>query len=188
MFRAGKKDSPEDYNGGRTASDLVAFAKNAAGSGAPKARPVVQVTSQATLDEQCKDKASLCLLAFLPHILDGGAKARVAALETLKSVATKQARRPFSYVWLEAGSQPGIEEALLAGNNFYPSVVALNLKKQRYAPMVGSFSPDSIGSFMAAIMSGKEPTSKLNPDSIVAKDTPAWDGKDGAPPQEEKDL
>lgn len=43
MFRPGKKDSPEDYNGGRTASDIVTFAKNAAEANA-KPRPVVQIT------------------------------------------------------------------------------------------------------------------------------------------------
>jgi protein disulfide-isomerase A6 len=53
VFRPGKKDSPEDYNGGRTASDIVTFAKNAAEAHA-KPRPVVQITSRAALDEHCK--------------------------------------------------------------------------------------------------------------------------------------
>lgn len=191
VFRAGKKDNPEDYNGGRTASDLVTFAKNAAGSAAPKPKPIVQVTSQAVLDEQCKETNSLCIVAILPHILDGGAKVRNAALDTLKTLAKKESRRPFGFVWMEAGAQPTIEDALLGGNTFYPAIVALNLKKSRYAPMVGTFAPEDIGQFMAAVMSGREKTLKLaggDDAGLKVKDDQPWDGKDGAAPVEEKEL
>ena len=188
VFKAGKKDSPEDYNGGRTASDIVTYAKNAASASA-KPKPVVQLTSQATLDEQCKEKASLCLVAFVPHILDGGAKARNAVLDTLKSLATKYKSRPFSYVWLEAGSQPELEQVLLEGNTFYPSVVALNLKKERFSPMLGSFGVEPIGTFLSDLLSGKEKTIPLKADKLVVKTTEKWDGKDAAPQAtEEKDL
>jgi serine/threonine protein kinase len=55
VFRPGKKDAPEDYNGGRTASDIVTFAKNAAEAHA-KPRPVVQITSRAALECVPPDK------------------------------------------------------------------------------------------------------------------------------------
>lgn len=187
VFKAGKKDAPEDYNGGRTASDIVTFAKNAASASAPP-RPVVQLTNQAVLEEQCKDKASLCVVAFLPHILDGGAKARNAVLDTLKALATKYKSRPFSYVWMEAGAQPDVEQVLLEGNTFYPSIVALNLKKERYSPMVGAFGVEAIGTFLGDLLSGKQKTIPLKADTLKVQSTPKWDGKDAAPQAEEKEL
>jgi protein disulfide-isomerase A6 len=192
VFSPGKTDKPEDYNGGRSASDIVTYARNAAERFA-KPRPVVQVTTRAELEEQCKEKASLCLLTVLPSIYDGGAKARNAALATLGAVAKKYARKPFAYVWIEAGSQPALEDILLQGNTFFPAVVALNLKKSRYSPMVGSFTPESVGEFLNRLLSGREATIPLPggaeavlpfTDSKEGK----WDGKDGKPPEEEKEL
>ena len=70
VFKPGKKGSPEDYNGGRQASDIVTYAKNVAEANA-KPKPVVEITSTAVFEEHCKDKASLCLVTFVPNILDG---------------------------------------------------------------------------------------------------------------------
>jgi len=188
VFKPGKKDSPEDYNGGRSASDIVAYAKNLAERFA-KPRPVVELTSQQVLEEQCQDKASLCLVTFVPHILDGGAKARNKIVDQLKAVAAKNARRPFSYLWLEAGSQMDFESELLQGNTFYPAIVALNLKKGRMAPMHGAFSSEAIGEFIANLLSGREKTIPFNADKVKVEKRDAWDGKDGVMPQEdEKDL
>jgi len=186
VFKPGKKDSPEDYNGGRSASDIVTFAKNAAESFA-KPKEVIELTSTAVLEEHCKDKASLCLVTFVPNILDGGAKARNAVLDTLKKLASKYKTRPFSYVWLEAGSQPAFEEQMLQGNTFYPAVVAVNYKKSRFSPMAGSFTVDAIGDFLKNLLSGKEATIPFQADKIALKETPKWDGKDGVPPAEEKE-
>jgi len=135
-----------------------------------------------------QEKASLCLAVIVPHILDGGAKARNQILGTLNQLAAKYARRPFSYVWAEAGSQPALEEALLQGNTFYPAVAAVNMKKGRYAPMHGSFGVEPIGEFLSRLLSGKEPTVPLDLDQVAVADTEKWDGKDGKMPVEEKEL
>jgi len=190
VFKPGKTDKPEPYNGGRTASDIATFARNAAEQFA-KPRPVVQVTTRAELEEHCKEKASLCLLTVVPSIYDGGAKARNAILSTLQSLSKKYARKPFSFVWLEAGTQSGLEDALLQGNTFYPAPVALNLKKGRFSPMVGSFTVESVGEFLNRLLAGKEPTIPL-PGGADAKlpfndSKDKWDGKDGKP-LEDKDL
>jgi len=197
VFKAGKKDSPEDYQGGRSASDIAQFARNNAAASA-KPRPVVQAHSLKALEEQCTEKgAALCLVTFLPHILDGGAAARNKAIDTLKKTAAANAKRPFGYVWLEAGAQPELEEQLLQGNTFYPATVALALKKQRFTPQLGQFTVESLGQFMTDVLSGRAASQKLPalPESVAAagkllpfKDGDKWDGKDGQPPQESKDL
>ena len=65
---------PEDYNGGRTASDIVKFAEEKATENlAPP--EVVQVTSEASVEAGCANHP-LCVIAFLPHILDCDAKCR----------------------------------------------------------------------------------------------------------------
>jgi len=48
------------------------------------------------------------------------------------------AKRPFGYVWLEAGAQPQLEKQLLQGNTF----------QQRFTPLVGQFTPESLTQFM----------------------------------------
>jgi len=102
-------------------------------------------------------------------------------------LATKHARRPFSYVWIEAGSQPDLENELLQGNTFYPATVALNLKKNRFSPMVGSFTVEAVGDFLLGLLSGKESTVPLSgtAETLKVVDVTAWDGKDGEEPKEE---
>jgi protein disulfide-isomerase A6 len=187
VFKPNKKDSPEDYNGGRTASDIVTYAKNAAEATA-KPKPVVEITSNAVFEEHCKDKASLCLVTFVPNILDGGAKVRNGIIDTLKQLATKYKSRPFSYVWLEAGSQPAFEEQLLQGNTYYPAVAAVNYKKSRFSPMVGAFTVEAIGDFLKELLSGKQATIPFQTDKIQLVEQKPWNGKDGVQPTEEKEL
>ena len=67
-FKAGKKGSPEDYDGGRTASDIVAWAEERNVVNLPPPE-VGELTNQKTLEEQCDGK-QLCIVGFLPHILD----------------------------------------------------------------------------------------------------------------------
>merc|ERR1712079_328159 len=78
-FPAGKKGPPEDYDGGRTASDIVAWAEERNVVNLPPPE-VVELTNQKTLEEQCDGK-QLCIVGFLPHILDSQAAGRNAYIE-----------------------------------------------------------------------------------------------------------
>ena len=71
-FKAGKKGSPEDYDGGRTSSDIVAWAEERNVVNLPPPE-IVELTGQNVLDDQCEGK-QLCIIAFLPHILDSQVK------------------------------------------------------------------------------------------------------------------
>ncbi len=74
---------------------------------------VVEATNADVVDENCKN--SLCLFAFLPHILDSGAAGRNEFLDVLRAVSEKLKNRPLRYVWAEALKQPRLEQALGAG-------------------------------------------------------------------------
>lgn len=80
FFPAGKKRSSdaENYEGGRTASDIVAWATDKAAESAPPPE-LLQVLGETQLSKGCNDH-SLCVVSVLPHILDCDAKCRNAYL------------------------------------------------------------------------------------------------------------
>jgi len=183
VFKAGSNGKAIDYEGGRTANDIVTYAKNQAEANAPP-KEVLQLTGDDVLQKQCVEGASTCLVAILPHILDSGAKGRNQYIDVLKEVAKKYKSKPFSYVWFEVGTQPKLESDLNVSD--YPAIVAINVKKQRFANLVGSFTLESIGDFVRNLISGREKTIPLQ-NSVTVVNADKWDGKDGKPPQEDKD-
>ena len=188
VFVPGKKGKPDDYQGGRTASDIVQYVKNLAETVVPpKAKDILQLTSQQVWDDTCAE--GTCIVSVLPHILDSGAKGRTAYLSTLKAVAAANAKKPFTFLWTEMGAQAAVEEALTSsygGIAFPPAVIAVNLKKERYVMMAGAFSEEGITKFIGGIVSGSERLIKLDKAPAVV-DVERWDGKDAPPPVEDKD-
>lgn len=66
----------------------------------------------------------MCLISFLPHILDDMAAGRKTKYKLLKSVA-KEYRGKIDFVWIEGGAQPELEAALNLGFGF-PAAVLIN--------------------------------------------------------------
>lgn len=83
FFPGGKKSrsDAEDYNGGRTASDIVSWAEDKAEASAPPPE-LLQILGEAELTKGCGEN-SLCVVSVLPHILDCDAKCRNAYLVSL---------------------------------------------------------------------------------------------------------
>jgi protein disulfide-isomerase A6 len=96
------------------------------------------------------------VIAFLPHILDTGASGRNEYLGTLKALAEKNKRRPFTYVWAEAASQPALEKVLGVGGFGYPALSVVKVEKKRYATMVRAFTQDGVNEFLGRLYSGQE--------------------------------
>lgn len=178
FFQAGvkAKSSPQDYNGGRTADDIIAAAKEMVVQ-VVAAPEVLELTSQEALDKAC-GKASTCIVSVLPHILDSQAKGRNKFLSTLRAISEKFKRRPFSYLWTEAGKQPQLESALGLGGFGYPAVAAINLKKNRSSVMVTAFTEKNLEVFLNELLAGKAPTQPLSDKGVSAVSVAAWDGKD----------
>ena len=83
LFNRGKM---EEYTGGRTADDIENWVQNIV-----EAEPIEipQLTNENTFQNSCVDK-NLCVITFLPHLLDCQSKCRNAYLDVLRDVCKKK--------------------------------------------------------------------------------------------------
>jgi len=151
--------------------------------GGEKPEKVEQLVGDAEFREHCEHRT--CVLAFLPHILDGGAKARNEFLKTIDKVfkRSKSESTPAGFMWLQGGDQFEIEEMLSLQFGF-PAVIAINLKKERYGVHRGTL--DTLGDFLKSMMIGKVPLNPVPKSLPKFRKTEPWDGKDGELPPEEE--
>ncbi|KAL3687881.1 hypothetical protein R1sor_014190 [Riccia sorocarpa] len=170
------KSNPSPYEGGRLASDIESFALRQL-EDTVTTPEIVELTGQDVLDAKCSS-AAICFITFLPDILDSSAAGRNKYLETLLSVAEKFKRNAYSYLWVAAGKQPGLEKAVGVGGYGYPALVAVNTKKGLYNSLRGAFELEAVVSFVKEAGRGGKGNVPLLTD-IVLKDTEPWDGKDG---------
>ncbi|XP_066268412.1 protein disulfide-isomerase A6-like [Branchiostoma lanceolatum] len=183
LFSAGPKDGDAaDYQGGRTASDIVqaALDLHAETINPPE---LVEVVSAEVMKENCNEKP-LCVVSFLPNILDTGAAGRNQYLGTLKEVGEKYRKKLWGWVWAEAGAQPKLEQALGVGGFGYPAMAAVNLRKKKYVLLRGSFDREGIDELLRAVSVGRGRTEDLQAGLPDAQTVAPWDGKDGQPPEE----
>ena len=114
---------PEDYNGGRTASDIVKFAEEKFSENlAPP--EVVQITSEASVSAGCENHP-LCVVAFLPHILDCQSSCRNGHIEDMKKLGEKYKKKDWGWLWAEGMTQPDLEAAVEVGGFGYPALVVI---------------------------------------------------------------
>jgi len=184
MFQAGSTEAQE-YDGGRTASDIIAWALDRVSENIP-APEVKQLISEAALAEACDDH-QLCVIAVLPHILDCQSECRNKYINTLKSMGEKYKKRMWGWVWAEAGSQMDLEEALGIGGFGYPAMAAVNARKMKFAQMKGAFSETGINEFLRELAVGRGSTAPIKNAALPkVYTTEPWDGKDGELPVEEE--
>ncbi|XP_026497070.2 protein disulfide-isomerase A6 homolog [Vanessa tameamea] len=185
LFTSGKKtsDSVEDYNGGRTSSDIVTWAMEKLAENVP-APEIIQVVNSDTM-KACSEKP-LCVVAVLPHILDCDAACRNGYLTVLARLGDKYKAKMWGWVWAEAGAQTALEEALELGGFGYPAMAVVNAKKLKFSTLRGSFSELGINEFLRDLSFGRGQTAPVKgaemPNILT---TDPWDGKDGELPQEE---
>lgn len=184
FFGAGEKGDSDavDYDGGRTTSDIVQWATNKVSENLPPPE-LKQAISEAVVQESCKEK-QLCIVTFLPHILDCQSKCRNDYLKLLKELADRFKKNPWGWVWTEAGQQPDIEEAFGIGGFGYPALIAVNSRKMKYSTLTGSFGKDGISEFLRDLSYGKGKTSSMKGTEFPkVQEIQPWDGKDGVVPE-----
>lgn len=185
-FAPGSRDSSaaEDYEGGRTSSDIVAFGLSKFSESAPPPE-LFELISEDVATKACDGK-QLCVVSILPHILDCDAKCRNKYLDILKTNGEKFKGKPWGWLWTEAGAQPNVEEALELGGFGYPAMSAVNYKKMKKSTLLGSFSANGISEFLRDISYGRGNTSPVKGADIPKiLNVEPWDGKDGQLPEEE---
>lgn len=190
FFAPGSKSSSsaEDYDGGRTSSDIVNWALEKLVESVP-APEIVQVVSSDIFQEQCEQKP-LCVIAVLPHILDCQAECRNNYIKMLTKLGDKFKNKMWGWIWSEAGVQPEMENAVDIGGFGYPAMAVINVKKMKYSILRGSFSESGIYEFLRDLSYGKGNTAPVKGQAIPnIVTTESWDGKDGElPPEEDIDL
>jgi len=152
--------------------------------GGEKPDKVEQLVGDAEFREKCESRT--CIIAFLSHIMDGGAKQRNDELKIVDAVFKKAKgdNQPVSVMWSQGGDQFEMEEKLQLGFGF-PAVVAINLKKERFGTFRGTFDKNGVTGFLTSMMTGKVPLVPTPKDLKWSKADP-WDGKDA--PKVEEDL
>uniref|UniRef100_A0A2K6KV27 Protein disulfide-isomerase A6 n=1 Tax=Rhinopithecus bieti TaxID=61621 RepID=A0A2K6KV27_RHIBE len=86
-----KGESPVDYDGGRTRSDIVSRALDLFSDNAPPPE-LLEIINEDIAKRTCEEH-QLCVVAVLPHILDTGAAGRNSYLEVLLKMADKYKRK-----------------------------------------------------------------------------------------------
>jgi len=182
-FPAGAKLDAEEYGGGRTAADIIAWAEIKLEEFAepPEIR---ELLNDEVFAEECREKG-ICLISILPDILDTGAAGRNEYLETLKQLGDKYKKRKWGWAWSFAGEQDKLEAAVEVGGAGYPTIVALNIKKNAVLHHRGGFSKDSINEFLQYVIAGRIAPAVLRNDVPKLRKATPWDGKDGQMPEEE---
>jgi protein disulfide-isomerase A6 len=153
LFPAGPKGAPKDYRGAREADAIVDFALTTLeASGAPVT--VNQLVNTNQFQDACAGQnAKLCVVLFVPHILDSGAAGRNGYLTDFQEIATGFRKMPFSFLWTEGTAQSALENALEINNNF-PNVAVVSLEKGVYAVPKMSWSKKNVEAFLKGVLAG----------------------------------
>merc|ERR1712020_406372 len=163
---------------------IVAWASERAEANLPPPE-LVQITNDEVMKEHC-EKKSLCVIAFLPHILDCQSKCRNNYIDMLTKMGDKFKKQGWGWLWSEGAAQLKLEDALNVGGFGYPALSVVSAKKMKYSVLTGSFSNDGINEFLRDLSYGKGRTSPVKGAQIPKiSSIDAWDGKDGELPVEE---
>ena len=185
FFAGGKKSSPQEYDGGRTASDIVAWASDKYVVNLP-APELYELTSEKTARTACENQP-LCVVAILPNIYDCPSQCRNDYLKMLRELGDKFKQKQWGWLWAEGATQLAVEDALDIGGFGYPALAAVNIKKMKFSLLRGSFSKDGIYEFLRDLSYGKGHTAPIKGAELPKiNEYPGWDGKDGEPIQEEE--
>jgi len=145
---------------------------------------VIEITSESVLDENCSEK-HLCIISFLPNILDCQSACRNQHLSMLKKFAETYKRNGWSWLWVEGARQEQLEQSVGIGGFGYPAQVAINARKSKCVVLKGSFSQTGISEFLKELSAGRLTTPLVPLSGIVDGKLPAivdsqpWDGQDG---------
>ena len=72
----------------------------------------------------------VCVVAFLPHILDDQAAQRNERLEIIRGLIDTYKRKQWGWLWTESYAHPKLDETM--GVSSYPSLIVVNPRKERF--------------------------------------------------------
>lgn len=182
FFPPGKKTESDSipYEGGRTAAAMAEWGREQIqGSSGPV---IPQLVSQEIYDQKCKGK-NVCIIAFLPHILDSSETEREKYIEIIKSVASEHKKKPFSFLWSQGGDQYDFEAAFGAEGAGYPAVLAISETRRLSSKMLKSFNEAHFSDFVESLLGKQGRYTAFRADSPKIKEIKvqeaAKEGKEG---------
>eukprot|EP00993_Chasmostoma_nieuportense_P002502 NODE_3292_length_994_cov_55.693195_g3146_i0.p1 GENE.NODE_3292_length_994_cov_55.693195_g3146_i0~~NODE_3292_length_994_cov_55.693195_g3146_i0.p1 ORF type:complete len:304 (+),score=55.67 NODE_3292_length_994_cov_55.693195_g3146_i0:59-913(+) len=176
-------DTPVEYSGPRHAAGIVEWMH--AKLEEYGVAPVLEETISPSTFGSCLAK-KMCVVAVLPHLIDGGVAARNAYLDTVQQVAKNFRGKPLHFTWMQAGRQPKFETAFDLGGSGYPSLVAISKSKLRFLVHRRAFTVKDLTSTLKSLISGRGlPTVAFAALPDIATTHP-WDGQEYTPEVEEE--
>lgn len=183
LFPAGKKSrsQAQDYNGGRSRDEIISGVRAwVEANGGSASAGAAQLTGQAVWADNCAGKR-VCIVTFLPSLLDESAAKRSERLEALAAASAKVNRRSlFRFLWSEVGAQPGLEKTLDVG--MVPAVFAISLDKKVFTPYRGPLDGAALGKWVTSLAVRNEGAVPLPAALPAIASAAEWDGKDAAAP------
>jgi protein disulfide-isomerase A6 len=148
IFAAGAKsdNSVESYEGPREASGIVGFALDKLEKYGV-VPDVEQITSAKSFEETCVDRVGVCIIAYLPHILDSSANERNNYLDIIKEASKSSRGKQIYYLWAQGGDYYDFEQKLNLSFG-YPAIVAVSHGKKKYAIFRNSFQSQNVKTFV----------------------------------------
>ena len=149
----------EDYNGARDKSSFLSFASTHKDAVKPP-KELGQLTSQEIFDDYCIESKGVCIIAFVPNLIDSGSDKRKEYLEHMNSLRVKNQSRPITFLWAQGGDNFDFEESIGLGFGF-PSIVAINYGKKKYSIMRAQYSKENVDKFIGDLLLGRVPVYNL---------------------------
>lgn len=182
LFPLGEKTASlvKSYEGPRTLEALINYTMEFYSAKVS----AEQLLNEEQLRESCGKR--LCLVSFLPHILDSSEEKRGEYLDILNQITRASLHMPITFLWSQGGDQFDFEEQLSLAFG-YPAVVAVHLAKGKYAVHRGDFSRESIGTFLTQLLAGKAPVSDLPKQLKKLQTVEAWEQKEEKKEEKKKE-
>ncbi|CAH0558997.1 unnamed protein product [Brassicogethes aeneus] len=175
-FRSGSDYMGDIYEGTRIADDIIQWVQEKESEDyTPQLKEII---NEAALRDSCENTL-LCILSFLPNILDCQSECRNTYLNILSETASIYKKQKWGWVWSEGGAQIELENAVEVGGFGYPALVVANYKKSKISVFRGSFSIEGISEFLNDIRSGKGSSLVIKKDKLPKiNNVVSWNGQD----------
>ena len=149
---ANSKD--EDYQMQRDKASFISFVEGKKEFISPP-KALQEMLNQEIFNEACiENDGGLCVIAFLPSLVDSGVEKRAEYIAELENIKNKHKGKPLSFLWSEGGSNFDFEDSFGLGFGF-PALLAIHNGKKKYAVMRSHYNLSGIDKFIGDLMVGR---------------------------------
>jgi protein disulfide-isomerase A6 len=141
------------HEGARTADSLEEWAREKIQQN--KGFLVEKLTNEQKWQSNCLDlNIPLCIVAFLPHIMDSSDEERRVYLEIIRGVVNNFRDKPVSFLWSQAGDHQELQDQFSLYSGF-PAVLLINPLRRVFSVMKSSFTEENFEEWLQDILNRK---------------------------------